>query len=161
MIISIITALDNNNLIGKKNGLPWYLPADLKHFKEKTLGKPVVMGKTTYESIGKLLPERTNIILSRDANFKVSGARVVKSVEEALEVAKGFPEVMIIGGASIYKQFLPLAQKLYLTRVYNDFEGDIYFPEFNLDEWQETERLDYKAHDKNLYDYSFLTFSRK
>ena len=90
MIISIITALDNNNLIGKKNGLPWYLPADLKHFKEKTLGKPVVMGKTTYESIGKLLPERTNIILSRDANFKVSGARVVKSVEEALEVAKGF-----------------------------------------------------------------------
>jgi len=141
--------------------LPWYLPADLKHFKEKTLGKPVVMGKTTYESIGKLLPERTNIILSRDANFKVSGARVVKSVEEALEVAKGFPEVMIIGGASIYKQFLPLAQKLYLTRVYNDFEGDIYFPEFNLDEWQETERLDYKAHDKNLYDYSFLTFSRK
>ncbi|OGY58807.1 MAG: dihydrofolate reductase [Candidatus Colwellbacteria bacterium RIFCSPHIGHO2_12_FULL_43_12] len=161
MIISIIAALDNNNLIGKKNGLPWYLPADLKHFKEKTLGKPVVMGKTTYESIGKLLPERTNIILSRDANFKVSGARVVKSVEEALEVAKGFPEVMIIGGASIYKQFLPLAQKLYLTRVYNDFEGDIYFPEFNLDEWQETERLDYKAHDKNLYDYSFLTFSRK
>src|SRR3989344_8019920 len=112
MIISIIAALDNNNLIGKRNSLPWHLPADLKHFKDATTGKPVIMGKTTYESIGKPLPNRTNIILSNDLNFEVSGAIVVHSIDEALRVAENVPEVMIMGGASIYRQFLPLAHKM-------------------------------------------------
>ena len=161
MIISIIAALDNKNIIGKKNGLPWYLPADLKHFKEITTGKPVIMGKTTYNSIGKPLPGRTNIILSGDKNLEVQGAKVAHSIEEALKAAGNAAEVMVIGGASIYKQFLPLANKMYLTKVYNDFEGDVYFPELNLDEWQEIERQDFKANGKNAYDYSFLTFHRK
>ena len=161
MIISIIAALDNNNLIGKRNSLPWHLPADLKHFKDATTGKPVIMGKTTYESIGKPLPNRTNIILSNDLNFEVSGAIVAHSIDEALRVAGDVPEVMIMGGASIYRQFLPLAHKMYLTRVHHNAVGDIYFPEFDKDEWKEISRADFKADNKNPYDYSFLVLEKK
>ena len=124
-------------------------------------GKPVVMGRTTYRSIGKPLPDRLNIVLSNDMDLKISGCVVVHSVEEALGAARDVPEVMIIGGASIYRQFLPLARRMYLTRVRHNAEGDIYFPEFNKNEWQEISRADFKADDKNPYDYSFLTFERK
>jgi len=160
MIISIIAALDNNNLIGKRNSLPWYLPADLKHFRDTTTKKPVIMGKTTYESIGKPLPNRVNIILSNDRDFKVEGATVVHSIEEALKAAGSATEVMIMGGASIYKQFLSLANRLYITRIYNNFEGDIYFPDFDLSEWKEIERINNKADEKNPYDYSFFVYER-
>ena len=160
MTVSIIAALGSNNVIGKKNSLPWHLPADLKHFKEMTTGKPVIMGKNTYDSIGRPLPNRVNIILTSDINFKIEGAITVHSIEEALQAAGDVSEVMIMGGASIYKQFLPLADRLYITRVYNDFEGDIYFPEFDLKEWKETERVDHKADDKNPYNYSFFVYER-
>jgi dihydrofolate reductase len=160
MIISLIAALGNNNVIGKSNSLPWHLPADLKHFKDNTSGKPVIMGKATYESIGKPLPNRTNIILSNDPNFEIPGATVVHSIEDSIRAAGNAPEVMIVGGASIYRQFLPLADRLYITRIYHDFEGDAYFPDFDLKEWKETERTDHKADDKNPYDYSFLIFER-
>lgn len=160
-MVSIIVAVAENGVIGKKNALPWYLPADLKRFKEMTTGKPIIMGRTTYESIGKPLPDRLNIVLSSDMNLKIAGCVVVYSVEEALGAARDFPEVMVIGGASIYRQFLPLARRMYLTRVRHNAEGDIYFPKFNQNEWQEISRDDFKADDKNPYDYSFLTLERK
>ena len=148
-------------MIGKRNALPWYLPADLGHFKEITTGKPVIMGKNTYESIGRPLPNRLNIVLSDDHNYKIEGCVVANSLEEALDYVKEAEEVMIIGGALVYKQFLPVAKRMYLTRVYHDFEGDVYFPEFDEKEWQEISREDFMADAKNPYDYSFLTLERK
>ncbi len=153
MIISIIVAMGNNRVIGKNNKLPWDLPADMDHFKKLTLGKPVIMGQRTFESIGKALPGRTNIILSQDKNFKAEDCIVAYSIEEALEKGKSFPEVMICGGVSVYKQFLPLADRMYLTLIKDDFEGDAFFPEFDWQDWQEVERED---RDK----YSFVTLER-
>jgi dihydrofolate reductase len=161
MIISIVAALSSNKVIGKRNALPWYLPADLKHFKEITSGKPVIMGRATYESIGKPLPKRTNIILSGDSEFKVEGAIVVNSVAEAIKAAGEAPEVMIIGGASVYKQFLPLASRMYLTYIHREIAGDVFFPDFDGNEWREVSRSDFKADERNPYDYSFLVLERK
>jgi len=161
MIISIIVAIGNNRVIGIKNALPWNLPADMEHFRQKTRGKPVIMGQKTFESIGKPLPGRTNIIITLDKNYKVPGCLVVHSLEESLKTAKEFEEVMIIGGASIYKQFLSLANRMYLTLVHGDFNGDFYFPEWDYNEWQETERIERKADGKNPYQLSFVTLERK
>lgn len=161
MIISVIAALAENNVIGKRNSLPWYLPADLAHFREITTGKPVIMGKNTYDSIGRPLPNRLNIVLSNDRNSKIEGCLVANSLEEALNYVLGAEEVMIIGGASIYKQFLPVAARMYLTRIHHDFEGDVYFPEFDEKEWQENSREDFKADLKNPYNYSFITLEKK
>ena len=154
MLISIIAAMAKNRVIGKNNALPWNLPEDLEHFRQLTLGKPLIMGQRTFESIGKPLPQRINIILSRDDNFSPSGCFVAKSIDEALKQTKGAIEVMIIGGASVYKQFLPLTNKMYLTMVEEDFEGDAYFPEFSYNEWEETERVVNKG-------YSFITLIKK
>ncbi|MFH1181121.1 MAG: dihydrofolate reductase [bacterium] len=156
MIISIIAAIGNDRVIGKNNKLPWNLPEDMEHFKKLTMGKPVIMGQRTFESIGRPLPERKNIILSRDDNFQTSGCLVAKSIDEALEAARETKaaEVMIIGGESVYVQFLPLADKMYLTVVEGDFEGDAYFPEFSYNEWKETERVDNNG-------YSFITLERQ
>ena len=131
MIISLIAAVGKNNVIGTDNKLPWKLSADLKRFKAITSGKPVAMGRKTFESIGKPLPNRTNIIITRDKNYKADGCVVVHSAEEALNAAKGNAEIMIIGGEQIFKEFLPIANKLYLTYINYDFEGDILFHEFN------------------------------
>lgn len=161
MIISIIAALAKNNVIGKKNALPWNLPADLARFREITTGKPVIMGKNTYDSIGRPLPNRLNIVLSNDRNSKIEGCLVANSLEETLNYVLGAEEVMIIGGASIYKQFLPVAARMYLTRIHHDFEGDVYFPEFDEKEWQENSREDFKADLKNPYNYSFITLEKK
>lgn len=162
-MISIIAAIGNNNVIGAKNSLPWRLPADLKYFKETTLGKTIVMGLKTFESVGaKPLPGRKNIILSNDENYKApSGCAIAKSVEDLLEMTKNEKEVMICGGASIYRQFLPIADRLYLTFIHHDFEGDVYFPEFDDNQWKEIKRTDNKADEKNPYDYSFVIFERK
>src|SRR3989344_8266853 len=142
MIISIIVAIANNWVIGCKNALPWHLPADMRHFHELTMGKPVIMGQRTFESIGKPLHGRTNIIITFDKNYTVPECIVVHSIEESLAAAKGFEEVMIIGGASIYKQFLPLTKRLYLTLIDADIEGaDAFFPEFDYSEWNEIERI--------------------
>jgi dihydrofolate reductase len=162
-MISIISALAKNNVIGKKNALPWYLPADLKHFREMTTGKTIVMGQNTFKSIGeRALPNRKNVVLTNDANYQVpEGVVIAKSLEEVLEMAKGEPETMICGGAMVYQQFLPLADKLYLTYIDADIEGDIFFPQFNLEEWKEVSREAHEPDEKNKYNYSFVTLERK
>lgn len=161
MTISIIAAVAKNRVIGKDNKLPWNLPADLKHFKDLTLGKPIVMGQKTFESIGKPLPGRTNVVLTLDKSFNPSGCIMAHSIEEALEKAGNCQEVMICGGASVYKQFLPRADKMYLTLIEGDFEGDAYFPEFDWQDWQETERIENQPDKENHYKYTFLILARK
>lgn len=161
MIISIIVAVDKNNAIGINNKLPWNLPADLKYFKEKTLGKTVIMGQKTFESIGKPLPGRNNIVMSLDHNFHPLGCITVRSINDALEKGKNNNEVMIAGGLSIYKQFLPLANKIYLTLIDYQFEADTFFPEINMSQWQEISREKHQSDDKNKYDYTFLILERK
>lgn len=163
MIISIISAVGENRVIGNKNALPWHLPADFKYFKEATLGKTIVMGLNTFKSIGgKPLPDRKNIILNNDANYvPPEGCFVAHSIDELLKMSENEPEVMICGGASVYKQFLPLAQRLYLTYIHHNFEGDTYFPEFDINDWKEVKRIDNKADEKNKFDYSFVVLERK
>ncbi|HLC61423.1 MAG TPA: dihydrofolate reductase [Candidatus Nanoarchaeia archaeon] len=158
MIISLIAAVGKNNVIGTDNKLPWKLSADLKRFKAITSGKPVVMGRKTFESIGKPLPNRTNIIITRDKNYKADGCVVVHSAEEALNAAKGNAEIMIIGGEQIFKEFLPIANKLYLTIIDKDFEGDSYFPEYDKSEWKEVSR---EEHEGEGLKYAFADLERK
>lgn len=161
MIISIIVAMGRNRVIGIKNALPWKLPADMEHFRQLTMGKPVIIGQKTFESIGNPLPGRTNIILTLDKDFAPPGCQVAHSIEEALEIAKDFKEVMICGGASVYKQFLPIAGRLYLTLIKEDFEGDAFFPEFDWNDWEEIERIENEPDKNNPYQYTFLTLKRK
>jgi len=169
-MISMISAIAENGVIGNKNTLPWHLPADFKYFKEKTLHKIIILGLHTFKSIGeKPLPNRKHIILNKDANYKVpENCFLATSIDQALEIAKTFSkepgqsdEIMICGGASVYKQFLPIAQRLYLTYIHQNFEGDTFFPEFDINEWKEVSREDYKPDEKNLYKYSFVILERK
>jgi dihydrofolate reductase len=162
-MISMIAAVAENRVIGNKNTIPWHLPADFKYFKETTLGKTVVMGLNTFNSIGgKPLPGRKHIILSNDLSYMPpADCAVARSIDEVVAMVKDMPEVMICGGASVYKQFLPLSQKLYLTYVKASPEGDTYFPEVNPAEWKEISREDHKADEKNSFDYSFAILERK
>ena len=160
MIISLISAMGRNRVIGINNTLPWRLPADLKHFKQITMGKPVLMGRKTYESIGKPLPGRTNIIISRDDDYRVPGCIVARSIDAALASAAGHEEIMVIGGAALYEQMLPRADRLYLTLIDEDFKGDAWFPEINPVQWQEQERVDHAPDAANPYHYSFLMLQR-
>ncbi|MFT7617324.1 MAG: dihydrofolate reductase [Planctomycetota bacterium] len=160
-LISLIVAMDENNLIGKDGDLPWRLSADLKHFKRNTLGKPIVMGRKTWESIGRPLPKRPNIVVTSGKSYEAVGAIVVHSLEQAIDACDDAPEVMIIGGSSIYAAFLPTADRLYLTRVHAQLEGDTHFPAFDLTDWHELDREDHVADEKNAHDYSFLTLERK
>ncbi|MBU2540101.1 dihydrofolate reductase [Patescibacteria group bacterium] len=163
MILSIISAVAENRVIGNKNSLPWHLPDDFKYFKETTLNKPIVMGLNTFKSIGeKPLPSRKNIILNNDLSYvPPEGCFVAHSIEELLDMVKNENEVMICGGALVYKQLLPLANRLYLTFIHHSFEGDTYFPEFDIKEWREVKRTDNKADEKNKFDYSFVILERK
>jgi len=161
MIISLIAAMDKNRVIGKGGKLPWNLPADMKYFKDKTLGKPVIMGRKTYESVGKPLPNRTNIIVTHNQDYKAEGCIVVHSVDEALKAAENAEEVMIIGGSQIYEEFLPKANKLYLTIIDTEIEGDTYFPEYKIEEWKEASYEEHERDAENQYDYTFLVFERK
>ena len=162
-MISMISAVAENRVIGNKNALPWHLPADFKYFKETTLGKTVVMGLNTFNSIGgKPLPGRKHIILSNDPNYQAPADCVTaRSIDEVVEMIKDVPEAMICGGASVYRQFLPLAKRLYLTYVHASPEGDTFFPEVNMAEWNEVKRTDFKADEKNKFDYSFVILERK
>lgn len=160
MIISLIVAMDEGRIIGKDNRVPWHLPADMGHFRRLTVGKPVIMGRKTFQSIGRPLPERTNIVLTRDPHFKGEGCLIVHSPEEAIKKAGEAAEVMIIGGAEIYKLFLPKAERIYLTEVHAHFPGDTYFPQWKPEEWREVERQDFHADKENPHPYSFVTLER-
>lgn len=161
MIISIIAAVADNMVIGINNSLPWNLPADMEYFRKTTFGKSIIMGAKTFKSIGKALPGRKNIVLSNDSDYKAEGCVVTGSIEEALKQTEGSEEVMVAGGASVYRQFLPLANRLYLTFIHHNFEGDSFFPEFDRNKWQEVKRIDNKADENNPFDYSFVVFEKK
>ncbi|QTE39456.1 dihydrofolate reductase [Mucilaginibacter gossypii] len=160
MILSIIVAIAKNHAIGKDNKLLWYLPNDLKHFKDVTTGHTVIMGRKTFDSVGKPLPRRRNIVITRQA-ISIDGCEVVPTIEAAIELCKTEDEVFIVGGAEIYRQAIPLTNRIYLTIVDQDFEGDTFFPELNPDEWQEKDREDFEPDEKNKYKYSFITLERR
>ncbi len=159
--LSLIVAMDENRLIGNKNKLPWHLPADLAFFKRTTMGKPIVMGRKTYESIGKPLPGRRNIVITRDATFSAAGCEVANSIETAMLLTKDDDEVMLIGGASLYQQTIARAAQMYITRIHQSFEGDTWFPEIDLHEWKEVTRKDFDADHSNQYAYSFVKYVRE
>lgn len=161
MNIAIIVATDEQGLIGRENDLPWKLSADLQYFRKTTMGKPLIMGRNTHESIGHALPGRRNIIITKQTDYQQDDCEVVHSVDEALAICEGENEVMIMGGASLYEQFLPLANKLYLTEVHACIEGDTWFPAWNRNEWQEISRENHQADEKNEYDYSFVVLQRR
>jgi len=159
-MISIIAAMAENRVIGVDNTLPWRLPADLRHFRRLTTGHHVIMGRRNYESIGKPLPERTNIVVTRNRDYRAPGCVVAHSLEEALERAQNDAEIFVIGGAEIYQQALARADRLYLTLVHASVAGDTYFPEFAPDRWNESSRERHEADAKNPYPYSFVVYDR-
>ncbi len=160
MLISLIVAMGQNMVIGINNRLPWRLPAEMRYFRETTMGKPIIMGRKTHESIGGVLPGRHNIVLTRSRTYKSPGCSIVHSVQEALGVAKG-KEVMVIGGAQVYKLFLPLADRIYLTVVESEFEGDSFFPAIDRREWLEVSRETHEPDEYNQYKYSLILYERK
>lgn len=161
MIVSIIVAMDRNGLIGRDSGLPWRLPADLKHFKSITMGKPLLMGRKTHDSIGRPLPGRRNIVMTRDPDYQAAGCTVVHSLDEALAEVAGADEVMVIGGANLYRQTLPEADRIYLTRIDHEFEGDTRFPAWADEQWKEVDRTDFEPDENNPYRYSFMVLERR
>ncbi|OBT16765.1 diacylglycerol kinase [Vibrio sp. UCD-FRSSP16_10] len=160
MIISMIAAMANNRVIGKDNQMPWHLPADFIWFKKCTMGKPVIMGRKTYESIGRPLPGRHNLVISRDANLSIEGVTTVTSIESALALVSDEQEVMIIGGGSIYERCLSLADKLYLTHIDLEVDGDTQFPDWGED-WTQTHSEHYSADEKNAYSMEFIVLDKQ
>ncbi len=160
MKISVIAAMDRENGLGCKNKLLCHLPNDLRYFKSTTMGKPIIMGYNTYLSIGKALPGRKNIVLTSKDNLEVENVYFVAGVSEALNLCADAQEVMIIGGASIYEQFLPQASKLYLTLIEHTFEADVFFPPVDFSKWSQNSEQNYPADDKSAYAYSFQVFSK-
>ena len=162
MIISMIAAMANNRVIGLDNKMPWHLPADLQHFKKVTTGKPVIMGRKTFESIGRPLPGRRNIIITRNSEYTAQGIEVVTTPDAALELVATTEEVMIIGGGNIYEQFLPKAERLYLTFIDLDVKGDTQFPDYNkVANWYVKEEQENHPDDKNLSSYKFVTLYKE
>ena len=162
MKISMIVAMAENRVIGLDNKMPWHLPGDLKFFKRVTLGKPVIMGRKTYQSIGRPLPGRMNIVLTRDNDLHIEGVTCVKTVEQALALVADVEEVMVIGGATIYQQFLSKATRLYLTFIDLNVDGDTLFPDYQaMADWNEIDREAHTADDKNAYNYQFVTLERE
>ncbi|MGL5391781.1 MAG: type 3 dihydrofolate reductase [Shewanella sp.] len=159
MRIGMIAAMANNRVIGKDNKMPWHLPEDLRHFKAMTLGKPVIMGRKTFESIGKPLPGRHNIVISRQAGLQLEGVSCVTSFAAAKQVAGECPEIVIIGGGQLYAELLPLADTLYLTHINLDVEGDTYFPAWDEQQWLETARSSGKS--AQGLEYRFITLIKK
>lgn len=158
---TIIAAIAHNNALGKDNDLIWHLPADLIRFRKTTTGHHIIMGRNTYESIGKPLPNRTTVIITRNPDYKAEGCVVVHSIAAALEVAKEDDSPFIIGGAQIYKEAISLVNQLDITEVHHEFEADAFFPEIDLNIWKETKRERFEADEKNKYAYSFVSYVRK
>jgi len=166
-MLSIIVAAANNRAIGKNNQLLWHLPEDLKYFKRITMGKPIIMGRKTFESIGRPLPGRLNIVMTRQTDWQHAGVTVVNSVDEAMQIADaqayidGVEEVMVIGGAELYEAALPAASRVYLTRVDTIIEGDAFFPQLDEQQWHEVSRESFAASGANPYDYAFCVLERQ
>lgn len=166
MKVSLIVAMSQNRVIGRENQMPWHLPAELQYFKRVTMGKPVLMGRNTFESIGRPLPGRPNIVITRNADYEAEGISVVTSVEDALDLAEQLAErdanaeAMVIGGAQIFAATLPRADRLYLTEVQAEVEGDVFFPEFAPEDWSLVSREEHAADEKNPYPYSVLVLER-
>jgi len=161
MKISLIAALGKNRVIGHQGALPWNLPRDMSHFRRVTMGHPVVMGRKTYESIGRLLPDRKNIIVTRQRGYRVLGGTVVNSLDAALAAAGRSEEIFIIGGGVLYRESLPRADRLYLTIIDQDFMGDTVFPWYDESGWQMISREDFEPDQDNLYALSFRVYERK
>ena len=160
MRLSIVVAMDDNRLIGSKNQLPWHLPADLAYFKKLTTGKSILMGRKTYDSIGRPLPNRRNIVITRNSNISIPGCEVVSSIDHALELTKEDPEVMVIGGASLCEQLLPKINRLYITKIDGVFEGDVFFPKYDDFEWLEVSCESHPKDNSNAYSYKFIVLDR-
>jgi len=159
--LSLIVAMDENRLIGSNNDLPWQMPADLAHFKRTTMGKPIIMGRKTFASIGRPLPGRRNIVITRDSDFSAAGCEIANGIDAALSMCSDMEEVMLIGGASLYQQTIDQATQLYITLIHHSFEGDTWFPEFDLRQWKQESREDNEADHDNPYAYSFMKFVRE
>jgi dihydrofolate reductase len=164
--LAVIVAAAENGVIGRNNTLPWHLPGDLRYFKQVTMGKPIVMGRKTFDSIGRPLPGRTNIVITRNPDFRAEGVRVAASLDEALRLAAdialtdGAPELVVIGGVEIYRASIPRADRLYITEVHASVEGDAFLPRIDWAHWREIGRERHSASDANPYDYSFVVYQR-
>jgi dihydrofolate reductase len=162
--LAVIVAVAENGVIGKNNALPWRIPEDLRYFKRITMGKPIIMGRKTFESIGKPLPGRTNIVITRNVNMRAEGVSIVASLDEALDLARrvalteGVEEAVVIGGAEIYRLAVAVAERLYVTEVHAAVEGDAVLPEIDWSKWREVDRERYVAEPPNPYDYSFVSY---
>ena len=159
-MISIIAAMDENRLIGSNNDLPWHLPADLQRVKQLTTGHAIILGRKNYESIGRPLPNRKNIVITNNPDYEAPGCVVVNSIDAAVAEAAD-DDIYIFGGARIYEQMFDLAERMYLTLIHSTFEGDTWFPEYNTEDWEVIERQDFSADEKNPYNYSFVTLEKK
>jgi dihydrofolate reductase len=157
--ITLIVAMAENGVIGAGNRLPWHLPADLQRFRSITMGKPILMGRRTHESIGRPLPGRKNIVLTTDPAYRAEGCTVVHGIEEALREADG-EEIMVIGGSALYREFLPLADRIHLTQIHRPFEGDTFFPPFDPGAWRAVERIDGNRDPTSGLEYSYVTLER-
>ena len=160
MGLSIVVAMDNNGLIGKDNQLPWHLPADLAYFKKITMGKSILMGRKTYDSIGRPLPNRRNIVITRNTKIMITGCEVVSSIDEARLLTENEKEIMVIGGASLCEQLLPKVNRLYITRIDSEFEGDIYFPTYDASSWRQVSFESHPNDISNNYYYHFIVLER-
>ena len=160
MSLSIVVAMDENRLIGKDNKLPWHLPADLAYFKKITTGKSIVMGRKTYDSIGRPLPNRRNIVISRNSKTLITGCEVITSIDEVLSITKDEDEVMIIGGASLCEQLLHQVSRLYITKVEGKFDGDVYFPKYDESDWRQVSCDSHLPDDSNQHAHHFIVLER-
>ena len=160
MRITFIVAMDKKQGIGYRNQMPWHLPADLQHFKKLTMGKPILMGRKTHASIGRPLPGRTNVVITRDKAYKAPGCQIFTSLDSALDSFKAQAEIMVIGGATLFAQLLSQAERMYITRIEGLFLADVYFPQWDAAAWRITAQEKHHADEKNPYDYTFFTYER-
>jgi dihydrofolate reductase len=160
-LLSLVVAMARNGVIGRDNAMPWHLPDDLRHFKALTMGKPMLMGRKTFAAIGKPLPGRTSLVLTRDPAWRAEGVIAVRSLDEAFEKAGDVPELCVVGGAEIYKLTLPIAQRIHLTRIHADIAGDTVFPPLDPSQWRETARAEHAADERHAYPMTFATLERR
>lgn len=160
-MISFVVAMDKNRVIGKNNDLPWRLPADLAYFKRVTMGNPIIMGRKTHESIGRVLPGRENIIVTRNEDYQASGCEVLHHIDDIKRLDKeNEEELFVIGGAELFRELLPIADRLYVTHIHHEFEGDTFFPSVSWSEWKVISREQGVKDEKNPYDYEYVVYER-